>query len=256
MIRSLAAMSFRNKNFRRLALPLLCVALLCATLAALTLSGCGVDPVQAAQAKPDPLKSVLAQMDAASAKFHSAEADIRKEQFERIVHDTTVETGQVYFLRTGNSVQFGGKFDPPNQQTVEYKNGVARLYSAGTNHLQEIAGGGANQSQIETFLTLGFGGSGADLAKAWTITDQGPEPISDGGKSVQTEKLDLVSKDAGVRNNFTHIDIWVDPARDVSLKQEFFAPGGDTQTAIYSNIRLNQPIDMKAFQINCKGKSS
>jgi hypothetical protein len=40
------------------------------------------------------------------------------------------------------------------------------------------------------------------------------------------------------------------------LKQEFFTPSGDTQTAIYTNIRLNQPIDLKAFAIKCKGKCS
>ena len=73
---------------------------------------------------------------------------------------------------------------------------------------------------------------------------------------MQTEKLDLVSKDPSVRNNYTHITIWVDPARDVSLKQEFFAPGGNTDTATYSNIHLNQPIDMKPYTITCKGKCS
>ena len=33
-------------------------------------------------------------------------------------------------------------------------------------------------------MTLGFGGSGTDLAKAWTITDQGSESLSDGSKTV------------------------------------------------------------------------
>ncbi len=71
------------------------------------------------------------------------------------------------------------------------------------------------------------------------------------------EKLDLVSKDETVRNgNYTHITIWVDLVRDVSLKQVVLYPSGDTQTTIYTNIRLNQPIDLKAFAIKCKGKCS
>ena len=83
-----------------------------------------------AQAKPDRLKSVLAQMDAGSAKFHSAEASIQKQQFEKIVNDTTTESGTIYFLRSGNSIQMGARFDPPNAQTLEYKNGpVTYLYS-------------------------------------------------------------------------------------------------------------------------------
>jgi outer membrane lipoprotein-sorting protein len=207
-----------------------------------------------AQAKPDHLKSVLAQMDAASKNFRSAEASIQKQLYEKIVRDTTTQSGETYIKRDGGSTQMGAKFD--NGQTVEYKSGLFRLYTAGTNHLDQYASKGANQSRFETYLTLGFGGSGSDLEKAWTITDQGEEKMSDGDRAVEVEKLDLVSRDASVRGNFTHITIWVDLARDVTLKQVAFEPSGDTQTAIYTNIRLNQPIDLKKFAIQCKGKCS
>ena len=48
------------------------------------------------------------------------------------------------------------------------------------------------------------------------------EQMNDGKKIVSTEKLDLVAKDPDAKNIFTHVTIWVDPARDVSLKQQFF----------------------------------
>jgi hypothetical protein len=217
-------------------------------------TGCGFDCVVKAQAKPDRLQTVLSQMDAASAKFHSAEADVKKEQFTKIVNDTTGQTGKIYFLRTASSTQMGAKLDPPDARTFEYKNGILRLYSPGTNHVDQYSAGGANQARYEAFLTLGFGGSGSDLAKAWTIADQGTEQMNDGGKPVQVEKLDLVSKEASVRSNYTHITIWVDPLRDTSLKQVFFESSGDTNSAIYTNIRLNQPVDLKAFAIKCQGK--
>jgi hypothetical protein len=107
----------------------------------------------------------------------------------------------------------------------------------------------SNQSQIETFTTLGFGGSGKDLARAWTITDQGPETLTDDGQPVKTEKLDLVSKDAGVRNTLSHVTIWIDPVRGVSLKQIFETPSHDRRTTIYSHIKLNGKIDAKAFEL-------
>lgn len=208
-------------------------------------------PAQATQGR---LKTVLAEMDAGSARFRSAEASIQKQQYEKIVDDTTTETGTIYFLRSRGSMQVGARFNPPDTQTMEYKDGLLRLYTAGTNHIAQYSASGANQARFETFLTLGFGGSGRELAKQWTITDRGSEPMNDGSRKVQVEQLDLVSKDPSVRNNFTHITIWVDLARDVSLKQEFFTLSGDTQTAVYSNIRLNQPINLKAFEIRCKGK--
>ena len=222
----------------------------------LVLAGCGAVNAGAAQTGADRLKTVLSQMDAASARFHSAEANVQKLQFERIVNDTSTETGTIYFLRNGGSMQMGAKFDPPDAQVLEYKNGVGRLYNPATNQLQQISAGGANAARSEGFLTLGFGGSGSDLAKAWTIADLGAEQMSDSSKTVPVEKLDLVSKDASVRGNFTHITVWIDPARDVSVKQVFYTPSGDTDTTIYTGIKLNQPIDLKAFEIKCKGKCS
>jgi len=214
---------------------------------------CG--PRGAAQAGADRLKTVLGQMDAASARFHSAEANVQKLQFEKIVNDTSTETGIIYFMRSGGSMQMGAKFDPPDAQVLEYKNGVGRLFTP-PNQLQQISAGGANAARSEAFLTLGFGGRGSDLAKAWTIADLGAEQMSDGSKTVPVEKLDLVSKDESMRGSFTHITIWVDPVRDVSLKQVGFTPSGDTDTTIYTNIKLNQAIDLKAFEIKCKGKCS
>ena len=214
-----------------------------ALLASLALLPC------AARAQNSGLAAVLARMDASSKNFRSTEASVKREQYDRLVHDTTTQIGTMYFQRTGAAVQMGAKFDPPSAQIVEYKNGTVRLYSAGTNHLDTYSAA-RNQAQMDTFVTLGFGGSGADLAKAWTITDQGADTID----GVKVEKLDLVSKDPAARSNFTHITIWIDPDRDVSLKQEFFDPAGNTNTATYSNIRYNQPIkDLGSYAIKCKG---
>jgi outer membrane lipoprotein-sorting protein len=204
-----------------------------------------------AQAAPSRLKTVLAQMDAGSEKFRSAEASIQKQQFEKVVNDTTTQSGTIYFQHIGGTILMGAKFDPPNAQTIEYKNGTVSIYTLGTNQLKTYSTS-QNQALVQTFLALGAGGSGRDLAANWTITDQGTEKMSDGLQTVEVEKLDLVSKDASVRNTYTHITIWIDPLRDISLKQVAFAPSGDTDTTIYTNIKLNQPIDTKTFAINCK----
>lgn len=206
---------------------------------------------RAAFAQGANLSAVLAQMDASSKNFHSAEASVKREQYDHLVHDTTTQSGSIYFLRTGNAIQMGAKFDPPGAQTMEYKNGTLRLYSPENNHLETRSASGADAARFQTGLTLGFGGSGSDLAKAWNITDQGPETID----GVKVEKLDLVSKDPSVKQNFSHITLWIDPARDVSLKLETFDPAGNTNTVSYSNIRYNEPIkDLASYEIKCKGK--
>jgi outer membrane lipoprotein-sorting protein len=107
----------------------------------------------------------------------------------------------------------------------------------------------------ESFLTLGFGGSGKDLAKAWTITDQGTEVLKDSGKDVTTVKLDLVAKDPAVRNNFSHVTIWVEPTQGVSLKQQFFTPAGDYRTTYFDHVRVNQKVNEAAFAIKTDKKT-
>lgn len=196
---------------------------------------------QAAPSGPS-LDSVLSQLDAASAKFHSAEADLKWDLFEKVVRDTTTQTGSIYFLRHGNATEMGAVITSPAKKYLHFANGRGDMYDAVTRQTTTF-NAGQDKARAESFLTLGFGGSGKDLQRAWTIKMLGTENI--GGVTV--DKLDLVPKEQSVANMFTHITIWIDPARSVSLKQESFTPEGDTRTAYYTNIRYNQPVDTKTF---------
>ena len=207
-------------------------------------------PAQA-QTSDTHLNTVLAQMDTASQHFSNARADFQWDYYEAVVKDTTTQTGSIYFERKATSLHMGAVVLGPNKKKdkiVEYKGGSLQLFDLGVDQIR-VMNAGSNQAQYETFLTLGFGGSGKDLARAWTITDQGSETLTDNGQPVKCEKLDLVSKDANVRNMFTHITIWVDPTRAVSLKQVFDTPSHDRRTAVYSHIKLNTSIDHGTFEI-------
>jgi outer membrane lipoprotein-sorting protein len=201
----------------------------------------------AAQVKPGELDQTIRQMDAASARFKSAEADFKWDFYELVVKETTTQHGSIYYKKNGNDLDMGAKILPPATKFISYKNGKIALFDPNTKELKVLAAG-QNKAQWESFLTLGFGGSGTELTKAWTVTDLGSEAISDGSTTVQTRKLDLVAKDENVRNMFSHIVIWVDTNRDISLKQQFFTPSGDYRTATYTNIRYNQPVNTKPYQ--------
>jgi outer membrane lipoprotein-sorting protein len=204
----------------------------------------------AALAQGGQLSGTVKKLDAASAKFRSAEADFKKDLYERVVKDTTTQTGSIYFLRNGSATQMGARIKPPDEQVVEFKEGMVRLYRPGTNTLTNYSTA-QNQATVESFLTLGFGGSGSDLVKSWNVDDKGPEQMSDGKSQVKVEKLVLTPKQKGT---FTQVTLWLDLDRGVSLKQEFIMTDGNKQTATYTNIRYNQKIDTKAYEIKCKGK--
>jgi outer membrane lipoprotein-sorting protein len=214
------------------------------------------------------LDAVLHQLDTASASFHSAQAEFRWDVYEKVVRETTSQCGVIYFERKGDATEMGAKVAPsPTQscageaaatadgtRTIEYKSGTLQMFEPKTDHLTILRAGG-NQAMYESFLTLGFGGSGKDLAKAWTIADQGTEVLKDGAKDVLTVKLDLVAKDPAVRNNFSHVTIWVDPTQGVSLKQQFFTPAGDYRTTYFDHIRVNQKVNEAAFAIKTDNKT-
>jgi outer membrane lipoprotein-sorting protein len=204
-----------------------------------------------AQPKPGHLDAVLRQMDEASLKFQSAEANFRWDLYERVVKQTTTQTGTIYFKKQGTSTVMGAKIEQPSVKLIEFRNGILRLFEPGTNHLT-IVDATKNKAELESFLTVGFGGSGKDLAKAWTISDLGDEVID----GVQTAKLDLVPKDPSVRKNCTHMTLWVDPVRGLELKQSLYMPSEDYRTAVYANIKYNQKVDEKQYQIKTDSKTT
>lgn len=217
-------------------------------------------PLMASAQSPQ-LKSVLDQMNAASARFKNVQADVKYDNYTRVVNDHDFSTGSMYVERSGGTQRMGavaynvgadGKASAQPYNIINFDGKTLRVYNPnpGENQVQ-IFDAGANKAKYDSFLNLGFGGSGQDLAQSWNITDQGSETID----GVKTEKLDLVSKDPSVNNTFTHVTIWIDPARAVSLKQTFYAPNGDNRTATYSNIRLNGRINDKPYNIPTKGVS-
>ncbi len=224
----------------------------------LTLGLHALAPQLRAQAPAPQLTAVLAQMDASSKTFQSANASFAWEFYQRIVHDTTRQQGTMYIERSKTgAVSLGttvydldpaGKPLPSPSKIIDFSNGIARLYSPAEKQVDQFKAG-ANQANFESFLSLGFGGSGTALAKAWQITDNGPETLPEAGHPVKVEKLTLVSKDSGVRDTVKQVTLWVDPTRDISLKQIFLLPNGDSRTAVYTDIRRNDKINKKPYDI-------
>src|ERR1700761_7896724 len=191
----------------------------------------------AALAQSPQLNTILGQLDTASAKFKSLQANVHYDNYTRAVKDHDLHNGILFVERVGGTNHMGAvDFGPSDTTPVmirNYDGSVLHNYTVGNNQ-DDIFKAGDKKATYEIFLTLGFGGSGKALSQGWNITDGGSETLSDGSSQVKTEKLDLVPKDPAVANIFTHVTVWMDPVRGVSLKQIFYAPNGDTRTAEYT----------------------
>jgi outer membrane lipoprotein-sorting protein len=229
-----------------------CVVLTFALLAALAPAQAPVAPAAQPQAKAaagNP-ETVLNAMDRTAAGFKTAEASFVWDQFSRVVNEHDIQKGAIYYQRAGNEVQMAAQITEPSKKHVLFSGGKVQVYQPDIEQVTEYSAG-KNKGEFESFLVLGFGGRGHDLAKSFDVRYSGTENID----GVQAAKLTLTPKAAKVRNMFQQIDLWIDPARGVSVQQEFIEPSGDYRLAKYSSIKLNQRIPDDAFKLKTTGKT-
>ena len=190
------------------------------------------------------LNAILGSMDQAAANFHTAQTDFVWDQYQKVVDEHDLQKGTMYFRRQGNDVQMAADITAPDQKNVLFSQGIVRVYLPKADQVTEYDAG-KNKGDFETFLVLGFGGSGSDLQKSFDVKYSGMEQV----QGVNAGKLELTPKSPKVRNMFSTITLWIDPARGVSVQQKFQEPSGDYRLATYSNIQLNKKISDNAFKL-------
>lgn len=196
------------------------------------------------------LETVLNQMDKTAAGFRSAQADFAWLQYEKVVDETDTQTGKIYFRHTSDGLEMAADVAEPDKKYILFSGSKIQLYQPKIDQVT-VYNTGKNRAEFESYLVLGFGGSGHDLLKSFDVKYLGTEKLGD----TDTAKLDLVPKSQKVRNTFQHIVLWIDPARGVSLQQQFFDPSGDYRLAKYSDIQLNQKISDNVFKLKTTSKT-
>jgi outer membrane lipoprotein-sorting protein len=197
-----------------------------------------------ATAQNDPnLQKALTAMDNAAASFHSAQADFEWEQYFKVVNDHDSQKGTVYYRKSGKEIQMMADITDP-LKSVLFSDGKVQVYEPKLKRVTSYEAG-KNRDAVESFLVLGFGGSGRDMLKSFDAKYLATEKVGD----VDALKLELVPKSDRVRNVFAKIWLWIDPAAGISVQQQFFEPSGDYRLAKYSNLKLNQKIPDNAFKL-------
>jgi outer membrane lipoprotein-sorting protein len=199
------------------------------------------------------LDSVLRKLDVAAAHFKSTSADF---QFDSVqtdpIEEKDTQKGSIYYERNGSVFQmaahlrdFNGK---PTPKVYSYSKGVFKLWEGGNlNKVTTFA----KASKFESYLMLGFGASGKELADKWDITYVGSETLD----GVKTEKLELVAKDPEVKKNLPKVTLWMDTDRAISLKQLFDEGPGQYRVSVFFNIKVNEDLPGDAFSFKTDGKT-
>jgi outer membrane lipoprotein-sorting protein len=207
------------------------------------------------------LETVYKAMDAAAAKFNTTQANFEWDRYEKVIDEVDdVETGIIYYRRVGKDVEMKAEIKTagpsrdklkPEAQFVLFSQGKVQRYLPKVDQVT-VFDVGKNRSEVESYLVLGFGGSGQDLAKSFDVTYQGQETID----GIPAARLQLIPKSERVRNTFARILLWIDLDRGISVQQQFFEPGGNYKLAKYSSIRLNEKIPDEVFHLKTTGKTT
>jgi outer membrane lipoprotein-sorting protein len=203
-----------------------------------------------AAAQAPTLESVLKKMDAAAANFQTTQADFVWDQYQRVVDEHDTQKGTVYYRKSGKEIEMMADIKEPEQKYLLYKDGKLQVYQPRIEQVMEYTAG-ANHNEIESYLVLGFGGSGQDLKKAFDVTYQGEETID----NIATAKLHLTPKGEKIKNYFTDAFLWIDLNRGISVQQKFMQSQGDYRVANYSAVKVNAKIGNDVFRLKTTGKT-
>jgi outer membrane lipoprotein-sorting protein len=197
------------------------------------------------------LEALLKKMDTAAASFRTTQAEFEWDRYEKVIDEVDdIQSGTIYYRRAGKEIEMKADITKPDRKYVLFSGGTIRMYLPKPDQVT-VYDLGKNRSDFESYLVLGFGGSGQDLMKAFDVTYLGSETIS----GVATAKLQLVPKSEKVRNTFKQILLWIDLDRGISVQQQFFEPQGDYRLAKYSSIRVNEKIGNNVFELKTTSKT-
>ena len=188
-------------------------------------------------------------MDKAAAAFQTAQTDFVWDNYTKAVDDHDLQKGMMYVRRQGSDMQMAADITVPDKKYVLFTGGVVSIYLPKAAQVTEY-NAGKNKADFETFLVLGFGGRGHDLAKSFDVKYAGTEQV----QGINAAKLELTPKSDRVSKMFNKITLWIDPARGVSVQQLFNTPSGDYRVAKYNNIKINEKLSNDFFKLKTSGK--
>jgi outer membrane lipoprotein-sorting protein len=212
-------------------------------------------------ADPAPLEAVLKKMDSVAATFRSTQAEFEWDSYEKVIDEMDdVETGSIYYRRNDNGIEMMAEVkkagstlasQKPEPKFVLFSHGKVQMFQPKVNQVTEFDLG-KKHSEFESYLVLGFGGSGKDLLKSFNVTYDGQENVN----GVNAVKLKLVPKSDAVKNTYSQIVLWIDPDRGISVQQQIFQPQGDYRLAKYSDIQVNgKKIPDEVFKLKTNSKT-
>jgi outer membrane lipoprotein-sorting protein len=189
--------------------------------------------------------AVLARMDQAAATFRGVSAKIKKTSYTAIIKESSDETGTIRLLAPKpRSVNALVRIEQPDPKLIAFRDKKAQIYLPKINTVQEYDLG-KYDSLLTQGLLIGFATPVKELKKTYSVEGSVEDPI-DGKK---TTKLTLVPTQEAVKQHLSRIELWINDADGLPVRQKLHQLSGDYTQIDYSDMKLEPGLADKDVRL-------
>ena len=187
----------------------------------------------------------MTRMNASAVTFQSFSAKVHRVNYNNLFQSTEEEDGTVRMHRDKKKNVTGiADFSGKDERAVQFAGHTVKMFHPKANSV-EVYDMSKYTHSMDQFLLLGFGISGTELQKAYTVSMAGDETL--GG--VKTTRLQLVPKSAEVLKLFTKIELWIPAGQANPVQEKFTQKSGDYSLARYTDLVINPNLPASAFEL-------
>jgi outer membrane lipoprotein-sorting protein len=191
------------------------------------------------------VSAVLSSMDAAAASFRSMTASISRVSYTAIINDKTEESGSIRVLKTSRGASMLVEFEGPDRKAIAFSDRKAEIYYPKIPSVDEYDLG-KHKNLVDQYLLLGFGTSGRDVTRGYTVRLVGEEQV----EGRKTWHLELTPKAREVAESMKAAELWIANPGGYAVQQKFLERSGNYTLVTYTNINMNAPVTPESLRLN------
>lgn len=190
------------------------------------------------------LAQLLARMDQASTAFTGMTASLKQVDHTEILGENEQQTAIVKLKRAKAGIVGRLDFNDPNRRTVSLRDRTVQVFYPKSNTVQ-ITDIGKFGQQLDQFLLLGFGTSGKDLQKNYSVKLLGPASVG----QQPTTHIELTPRSKEALEYFKTAELWIAQGSTYPVQEKIHTNAQDYKLITYSDVKLNAPITDKELEL-------
>jgi outer membrane lipoprotein-sorting protein len=200
--------------------------------------------IAAPRARAETLPELLARMDRASAGFTGMTASLKQVDHTEILGENETQNATVKLKKTAGGLVARVDFAEPNARMVGLRGRTVEVYAPKSNVVQIYDVGKFGQ-QFDQFLLLGFGLSGKDLQKNYSVKLLGTESVGDRS----TTHIELVPKAKEALEYLKKAELWIAEDAAYPVQEKIHKNGQDYILITYGDVKLNAPLTDREMEL-------